>query len=195
MRRAIKAENHPEYHAAVVARMRTTQISGGTLVLASATPTIEDYMKAQLGIYDLVEIKHRVSGIQLPAIEVVDMKKEYVGGNASVISSRLHGAIEDVLKKGEQAVLFLNRRGYASSVICPSCGHVRMCTHCDIPLKYHKNDGMLHCHYCGRNFPLQQRACPNCGEPFYKLAGTGTERVEEEIRRLFPEARVSQDGL
>lgn len=183
-----KAENHPEYHAAVVARMRM-QISGGTLVLASATPTIEDYMKAQLGIYDLVEIRHRVSGIQLPAIEVVDMKKEYVGGNTSVISSRLHGAIKDVLKKGEQAILFLNRRGYASSVICPSCGHVRMCTRCDIPLKYHKHEGCLMCHYCGRTFPFSN-VCANCGDSHCVPMGVGTEQLEEQLAGFFPGARI-----
>ena len=183
-----KAENFPPYHAAEIAKMRAA-ISGASVVLASATPLVEDYAKAEMGIYKLIRLPHRVADRPMPSISIVDMKREFLRGNRSVLSTKLQQEIADVLQKREQGILFLNRRGYASSILCPACGHARMCSHCDVPLKYHKNDGMLHCHYCGRKFPLE-RACPNCGEPFYKLAGTGTERVEEEIRRLFPEARV-----
>lgn len=183
-----KAENHPPYHAAEIAKMRAS-ISGASVVLASATPLVEDYAKAELGIYQLVELPSRVAGRPMPPITLVDMKREFLRGNRGMLSLALQQEIAGVLDRKEQGLLFLNRRGYASSVLCPSCGHVRMCTHCDVPLKFHKNDNLLHCHYCGRTFPLSQE-CPDCGEPFYKLSGTGTERIEEELKQLFPTARI-----
>ncbi len=183
-----KAENHPAYHAAEIANMRC-KMTGAALVLASATPLIEDYVKAELGIYHLLEMPHRVGNIPLPDIRVVDMKKEYMRGNRGPISGLLHEEIKKMLANGEQSLIFLNRRGYASSLVCPSCGHVRMCTHCDVPLKYHKNENRLLCHYCGRSFPLEE-TCPECGGKLLKFAGTGTEKIEEQIRSLFPGARV-----
>ncbi len=183
-----KADNHPPYHAAEIARMRS-HLDGATLVLASATPLIEDYMKAKLGIYELIEMPDRVMNLLLPEMTVVDMKKEFLRGNRSHISGELYRALQETLERGEQALLFLNRRGYASSVICPSCGHVRMCPHCDVPLKYHKANGSLLCHYCGRSFAFSKN-CPECGEPFSKLMGTGTEQVEEQIHKFFPDART-----
>ena len=183
-----KAENHPPYHAAEIARMRS-HLSGATLVLASATPLVEDYMKAKLGIYDLVRMPERVRGLLLPSMQIVDMKKEFLRGNRSLLSGPLYRAMEETLARGEQALVFLNRRGYASSVVCPTCGHVRMCAHCDVPLKYHKAENRLVCHYCGRSLPFS-KTCPECGEPFSKLAGTGTEQAEEQIRKFFPGART-----
>lgn len=183
-----KAENHPPYHAAEIARMRS-HLSGATLVLASATPLVEDYMKARLGIYDLVRMPERVRGLLLPSMQIVDMKKEFLRGNRSLLSGSLYRAMEETLARGEQALVFLNRRGYASSVVCPTCGHVRMCAHCDVPLKYHKGENRLVCHYCGRSLPFS-KTCPECGEPFSKLAGTGTEQAEEQIRKFFPGART-----
>ena len=186
-----KADNHPPYHAAEIARMRS-HLCKATLVLASATPLVEDYMKAQMGIYRLIELPERIGGLSLPDITVVDMKKEFVRGNRTPVSGALHQALSGVLARGEQALLFLNRRGYASSVVCPSCGHVRMCARCDVPLKYHKTQGgggRLLCHYCGRVYPLEA-ACPECGQGFVKLAGVGTQQLEEHIARLFPQARI-----
>lgn len=183
-----KAENFPPYHAAEIAKMRAA-INHASVVLASATPLIEDYAKTELGIYQLVELPHRVAGRGMPPIMMVDMKKEFLRGNRGMLSLALQREMAEVLERGEQGILFLNRRGYASSVICPSCGHARMCSHCDVPLKYHKIDGQLHCHYCGRVFPLEAQ-CPDCGEPFYKLSGAGTERIQEEVQRIFPKARV-----
>lgn len=183
-----KAENHPAYHAADIARMRA-HLAGATLVLASATPRLESYMKAKLGIYALVEMPQRARGLLLPEVFVVDMKREFMNGNRGLVSGALHRAIGETLERGEQALLFLNRRGFASSVVCPVCGHVRMCSHCDVPLKYHKSEEALLCHYCGRTFPFA-RACPDCGEPFPVLAGVGTEQAEAQVRRLFPSARV-----
>ena len=153
-------------------------ISGAALLLASATPRIESYMKARAGVYKLIEMNSRVKGLNLPAMSIVDMKREFVRGNRSLISAELHADIERVLKRGEQALLFLNRRGYASSLLCPSCGHVRMCPSCDMPLKYHKSKEALVCHYCGREYPFK-RECPECGEKFTRLTGMGTERVME----------------
>ncbi|MGI6664108.1 MAG: replication restart helicase PriA [Christensenellaceae bacterium] len=183
-----KAENHPPYHAVEIANMRS-RMWGGILLLGSATPLIEDYAKAQLGIYKLLELPERVGETALPKIQVVDMKKEYMRGNRSLVSGALQQALSEVLEKKEQALLFLNRRGYASGLVCTACGHARMCSHCDIPLKYHKGEQALVCHHCGRKFPLTN-VCPACGEPFMRLAGAGTQKVEEQIKELFPDART-----
>lgn len=183
-----KADNHPPYHAAEIARIRS-DINNCVLVLASATPRIESYMKAEYGIYELLELPERVRGLMLPDIKVVDMRNEIMNGNKSVISGALYSAIKDTLAKKEQIMLFLNRRGYAASVQCAACGAVEMCTHCDIPLKYHRSKGMLVCHYCGRTFKYTKE-CKTCGEPFVRQIGIGTEKVEKEIKELFPEARV-----
>ena len=118
-----------------------------------------------------------------------DLSLIHIWGNRSLLSGPLYRAMEETLARGEQALVFLNRRGYASSVVCPTCGHVRMCAHCDVPLKYHKGENRLVCHYCGRSLPFS-KTCPECGEPFSKLAGTGTEQAEEQIRKFFPGART-----
>lgn len=183
-----KSENHPPYHAAEIGRIRA-HMNGALLVLASATPRIESYFKAKLGIYQLVELRERVNGLRLPRMEIVDMKREFVLGNRSILSGRLHDALAETLARGEQAILFLNKRGYAASVLCPTCGHVKMCTRCDVPLKYHKSQNALVCHYCGRTFPMS-RVCENCGEPFAVLTGAGTEQVAEQVERFFPQARI-----
>ena len=183
-----KADNHPPYHATEIARIRR-DLNDCVLVLASATPRIESYMKAEYGIYELVEMPERVRGLMLPEIKVVDMRTELMEGNKSVISGALYAALKRTLEKKEQAMLFLNRRGYAASVQCAACGAVEMCTHCDIPLKYHKSKGMLVCHYCGRTFPFTKE-CKTCGEPFMRPVGMGTEKVEKEMRELFPHARI-----
>ena len=183
-----KSENHPPYHAADVARMRA-HMNKALLVLASATPRVESYFKAKLGIYHLVEMPERINGLKMPVMEIVDMKREFVLGNRSIISGRLHDELAETLRKGEQAILFLNKRGYAASVLCPTCGHVKMCAHCDVPLKYHKSQNALVCHYCGRAYPMSRR-CDNCGEPFAILTGAGTEQVAEQVGRFFPQARA-----
>lgn len=183
-----KADNHPPYHAADIARMRCS-LMDAVLVLASATPRIESYMKAQLGIYELVSMPERVRGLMLPEMQIVDMRNEILRGNQSVISGALFNAIRQTLEKGEQALLFLNRRGYSASVQCTACGHVQMCTHCDVPLKYHKAQNAMMCHYCGRSFSFS-RVCPKCGKPFVKMVGVGTELVEQQVKELFPGARV-----
>ena len=183
-----KADNHPPYHAADIARMRSS-LTESVLVLASATPRIESYMKAKLGIYELVSMPERVRGLMLPEMQIVDMRSEILRGNKSVISGALYNALKETLEKGEQALLFLNRRGFSASVQCTACGHVQMCTHCDVPLKYHKTQNAMMCHYCGRSFAFS-KVCPACGKPFVKMVGVGTELVEQQVKELFPEARV-----
>lgn len=183
-----KAENHPPYHAAEIANMRC-KIAGSPLVLASATPLIEDYAKAELGIYQLLEMPERIGNLPLPTMHIVDMKEEFQKGNRGPISGFLYRALEQTLAQKKQAMVFLNRRGYASSVVCPSCGNARMCTHCDLPLKYHKESGQLLCHYCGRAFSASN-VCPVCGEPFMRYTGMGTEKIQEQLQQLFPKARI-----
>lgn len=183
-----RADNHPPYHAADIARIRVF-LTNSVLVLASATPLVEDYMKAKMGSYTLIEMPERVRGLKLPETRIVDMKREFVKGNASAISGELYRALEAALNSGEQALLFLNRRGYSGSVHCPACGHVRKCSHCDIPLKYHKDKNALLCHYCGRSFPYSS-VCPDCGEPYVRMVGVGTQQLEEQLRTFFPHARV-----
>ena len=183
-----RADNHPPYHAADIARIRV-YLNSAVLVLASATPLIEDYMKAKMGVYELIEMPERVRGLNLPETKIVDMKREFVKGNRTSISGELYQEIDGILKRGEQALLFLNRRGYSGSVHCPACGHVRKCSHCDIPLKYHKDKNALVCHYCGRMFPFSN-ICPDCGDPYVRLVGVGTQQLEMQVKELFPQARV-----
>lgn len=183
-----KAENHPPYHAAEIANMRC-KIANAPLVLASATPLIEDYAKAELGIYQLLEMPERIGKLPLPTMHIVDMKEEFQKGNRGPVSGALYKALSQTLMAKKQAVVFLNRRGYASSVVCPSCGQARMCTHCDLPLKYHKESGQLLCHYCGRSFSASN-ICPSCGEPFMRYTGMGTEKIQEQLQQLFPQAKI-----
>lgn len=183
-----KADNHPAYHAFDIANMRS-HMNKSVLLLGSATPQVETYLKAQLGIYELIEMKSRVNDIPLPEIRVVDMRREFRKGNPSIISGDLYREIKSCLSENKQALLFINRRGYASSVQCKSCGQVVMCPHCDIPLKYHSNGNKLLCHYCGKSI-LYSNICPSCGEPFLQNNGTGTQQVEEAVKRLFPGVKV-----
>ena len=185
-----RADNHPPYHAADIARWRSA-LNGGVLVLASATPRIESYARAKLGMYELIEMPERVRGMRLPEMCVVDMRNEILRGNDRTISGALFKELKRTLSRGEQAMLFLNRRGFAASVQCVKCGATMMCTSCDIPLKLHKQDGrdVLMCHYCGRIFPFE-RICPSCGSRFVRSVGSGTQRVEDELAELIPDARI-----
>ncbi len=183
-----KAENYPPYTAHEVARM-ICKISQGTLVLASATPLLENYAKAQMGIYELINLKNRVRGLSLPPINVVDMRKEFLRGNPSALSAVLQEEMAGCLARGEQILLFLNRRGYSASATCMSCGSVQMCPHCDIPMKYHKSSDTLKCHYCGYERKFEKK-CTECGDKFIKLGGLGTQQLETQIREFFPRARL-----
>ncbi len=184
-----KSEQSPRYHAAEVAE-KMGQLWKIPVVLGSATPRVETFYKAEQGIYAYLPLKHRaVPGALLPEMKIIDMREEMAAGNLSIFCSELMQAIRTRLEKGEQTILFLNRKGYSTFVNCRSCGFVLKCPRCNLPYTWHKDRGLLICHHCGKEVrPVD--TCPSCGSPYIKHFGTGTQRVEEEIRQLFPEARV-----
>ena len=162
----------------------------GKVVLGSATPSVESYFYAQKDFYNFCELKNRAKkGAFLPDTEIVDMRDELIMGNVSIFSRELREAIEEKLKNKEQIILFLNRRGFSNFISCRSCGEVIKCDDCDISMTYHKAKNRLICHYCGKTKPLP-KVCPSCGSKFIKQFGVGTQRVEEEVQKYFPEARV-----
>ncbi len=182
-----KNENVPRYISREVAIERARQ-NNAFVVLGSATPSVESYFKAQKGDYHLYELDKRAVGASLPEVEIVDLREELVNGNRSILSKKLQELIADRLEKKEQIILFINRRGYSSFVSCRSCGKAITCPHCDVSLKFHKN-GKLMCHYCGYEIPMM-KTCPECGSKYIGTFGTGTQKVEEEINKLFPEAKT-----
>ena len=182
-----KSENVPRYHARDVAKYRCVQHSA-LLVLGSATPAVESMYQAQTGKYHLFRLEHRYNRRALPQVLVVDMKEELRQGNASSISAPLRRELEINLERGEQAILFLNRRGASRMVSCGECGAVPECPRCSVKLTYHSANGRLMCHHCGWSQPLPP-ACPVCGGQL-DFIGTGTQRVQEEREELFPETEV-----
>lgn len=185
--RSLKQDSSPRYHSIGVAEERC-RLSNGVLLLGSATPSLESYLRAQRGELVRLEMPVRI-GAELPQVRLVDMREELRQGNTTVISSQVREAITERLEKGEQTIVFLNRRGYASFVSCRSCGYVFKCNHCDISLTYHAGHNCLKCHYCGYATTLEKN-CPACGSKRIKTFGLGTERVEESIKTTFPQARV-----
>ncbi len=184
---AYQSESVPRYHAREVAQMRA-EIEGAALVLGSATPSMAAYFAAQNGEYTLLELPERINGGSLPRAKIVDLREELRSGNRSILSTQLQEEIRVRLDRKEQVMLFLNRRGYAGFVSCRSCGHVIRCPHCDVSLSLHKNGRMI-CHYCGYSQP-QSVQCPACGSGFLRSFKAGTEQIEEETAKLFPDARI-----
>ena len=186
------SDRHPRYDAREVAQWRCEE-EGAALLLASATPSILSFAKARRGDYTLVEMPTRVLNRPMPEVEIVDMCQELEQGNRSVLSGRLVSALRDCLRHGRQAMLLMNRRGYNAFISCRSCGHVMKCPNCDVSLTYHVQggDGQLHCHYCGHAEPPPQ-VCPECGSRYIRYFGAGTQKVEEELRRLFPGIGVAR---
>jgi primosomal protein N' (replication factor Y) len=182
------SEMNPRYNALEVAEKRC-DLTGASLVLGSATPSVKTYHRAALGELELVELTRRINGEPLPAVELVDMRNELLQGNRSIFSGRLYNALKECLDAGRQAILFINRRGYSTFVSCRACGYVLKCAHCDVSLTYHKFGGKASCHYCGRENPVPA-VCPQCGKPYLKFFGAGTQQVEEHVRKLFPEASL-----
>ena len=208
----------PYYHARETA-VKLGQILNATVIMGSATPDLVTYHKAQAGHYQLIELPKRVMGhrgrvesqaerfhiksvyhqqsddpedaltIPLPPIQVVDLRQELRAGNRSIFSRALDSAITETLERGEQAILFLNRRGTASFVICRDCGYVARCPRCDMPLTYHRPHASLVCHHCGRREP-QTAECPTCGSKRIRYFGLGTEQVEEQVQQRWPQARI-----
>lgn len=188
-----KQEENPKYHARDVAVRRAEQ-GGAVVILGSATPSLESYhaARSQSDIHFspiLLEMPTRALGNELPKVEVIDMREELKEGNRSMFSRRLHAALVSRLERGEQTVLLLNRRGFSTFVMCRSCGYVAGCPECDISLTYHSRSDNLRCHYCGHAEPAP-KLCPECGSEHIRFFGTGTQRVEEELGKLFPGIRV-----
>ncbi|WP_394217199.1 primosomal protein N' [Halobacillus trueperi] len=183
-----KQEDRTRYHARDVAieRGKTHQCP---VVLGSATPALESYARAVKGNYQLLTMKKRMNESVMPAVDLVDMREELHSGNRSMFSIMLKEKIEERLARGEQVVLFLNRRGYSTFVMCRDCGHVSECPHCDIALTYHKRQNRLKCHYCSHEEPMPTE-CPECESKTIRYFGTGTQKVEEALQELIPEARV-----
>lgn len=182
------SESNPRYFTSEVAEFRRAYNSA-KLVLGSATPALETYHNAVTGEYKLITLKNRVNKKELPELETVDMREEIKRGNTGIFSARLISALEQTLKDGNQAMLFLNRRGYASFLRCRECGFVPKCPNCEVSLTYHKEDNTLRCHYCGARYRAITK-CPICGNEDIKEGKTGTEKIENEVKRIFPSARV-----
>ena len=182
------SESAPRYSTAEVAKMRARH-NGCKLILGSATPSVETYSRAVSGEYNLITLTQRINGRPLPDITIADMRKEVKRGNSSSFSSALREELKDTLQSGNQAIIFLNRRGYSHTVICQDCGYALKCEHCDVALAYHSEEDCLKCHYCGAKYRLP-RACPECGGLHLRYGGTGTQRVVSDLKKLFPSARI-----
>lgn len=189
---AYKSESVPKYHAVGVAR-ELARMNHASLILGSATPSVDSYYKALSGEYTLFELKERAASAVMPDVAVVDLKEELKSGNRSIFSRKLRELIKDRLQKKEQIMLFINRRGYFGFISCRACGHVMKCPHCDISLTSHKN-GKLVCHYCGYT-QKQVSVCPKCGSRYISALRGGTQMVEEAIGKEFPDARVLRMDL
>ncbi len=182
-----KSESMPKYHARETA-IQIASLKGASVVLGSATPSLEAYYRAGRQEYKLYQLTKRLTGGQLPQVYTIDLREELKEGNRSVFSRRLKELMEQRLAAGEQIMLFLNRRGYAGFISCRACGHVMKCPHCDVSLSEHRN-GMLACHYCGYEEKRPPR-CPSCGSNYLMGFRAGTEQIEEAVHREFPGAGV-----
>ncbi len=188
-----KQEEAPRYHARDVAVMRG-QMENAVVVLGSATPSLESFYNCQKGKFALLELPERVDDQKMPRTRVVDMRQTVRDGKGTpIFSPQLKEAITQRLEKGEQTILFLNRRGYSTSLMCPKCGYVCECPNCSISLTYHRVEQKLACHICGHNARVPN-VCPNekCKNPAIRFAGTGTQKVEDILRKLFPHARIQR---
>ncbi len=182
-----KSETMPKFHAREVAQ-ELCRMKHASLLLGSATPSLESYYRARHGEIPLFTLNSRLTGGELPRVYVEDLREELKSGNRSIFSRRLQQLLEDRLAKGQQSMLFLNRRGYAGFVSCRACGHVMKCPHCDVSLSEHRN-GRLVCHYCGYETPQVTR-CPQCGSKYILGFRAGTQQIEELLHKMYPQARV-----
>ena len=182
------SESAPRYSTIEIAQMRA-EYNGAKLILGSATPSIESYVKAVEGETGLITLTERINKKPLPEIIIADMRKEVKRGNNTAFSSALREELAETLAGGNQAIIFLNRRGYSRTVLCRDCGYVAKCEHCDVALTYHSEENCLKCHYCGTKYRMLT-ACPECGGKHVLYNGTGTQRVVADLKQLFPSARI-----
>lgn len=187
-------EPDPKYNARDLALVRG-KMNKALVVLGSATPSLESFYNAEIGKYTLLQLSQRVDQKPLPQVKIIDLKEEKKKGNYTIFSSELSSQMKRKIEKGEQVILFLNRRGFSNFVKCEECGHIFRCPHCDITLNFHRSDFSLHCHYC--NYKIQASSlCPECKGSRLAYKGVGTQRIEEEIKKLFPTVairRMDQD--
>jgi len=183
-----KSEMTPRYHTREVARY-IAQKEDIPLVLGSATPSLETYKRAKEGEIGLLPLHQRANKQALPEVEIIDLRKELAKGNHSMLSERLQEAITETLQKKQQMILFLNRRGYSTFIMCRECGYIATCKRCNISLTYHAKQNKLKCHYCGYETDILH-TCPECQSTTIRYFGTGTQKLEEQIQALYPEARV-----
>ncbi|MBN1892108.1 MAG: primosomal protein N' [Clostridiales bacterium] len=187
-----KSETHPRYHARDIARMRS-RITGAKLVFGSATPAVETYYSATQGYTKRLLLPDRVKDAVMPKVHIVDMREELIGGNRSILSRQLKSEMSRAFKKGEQAILFLNKRGYSSFVLCRACGHTILCPHCSVAMTLHApgrgRKPIMICHYCmyAQNVP---KTCPECNSSLQGRIGMGTQQLEEAVRSEFPDRQV-----
>lgn len=182
------SESAPRYETVEIASFRA-EYNGAKLILGSATPSVESFAKARDGEYNLITLTERINGKSLPEIIISDMCKEVRSGNNTAFSRALRQELDETLKSGRQAILFLNRRGYSRHVVCRDCGYVAKCENCDVSLTYHSEENCLKCHYCGARYRMLN-ACPDCGGIHVLYSGTGTQKVVSDLKTLFPDARI-----
>ena len=182
------SESAPRYSTVEIAKMRA-EYNGAKLVLGSATPSVESYVKAKAGRYGLITLTERINKKPLPEIIIADMRREVRRGNNTAFSAALREELDVTLKSGNQAIIFLNRRGYSRTVLCRDCGYVAKCENCDVALTYHSEENCLKCHYCGAKYRMLT-ACPDCGGKHVLYSGTGTQKVVADWKGLFPAARI-----
>ena len=188
-----KSDKAPKYETIDIA-IKRAKVFGGVVLAGSATPAIATYERAQEGIYHKITMKERYNKVALPKMETVDMRRELAKGNKTVFSGRLYDGIRSTLDSGKQAILLLNRRGYSTFLSCRSCGFVMKCPECGISMVYHKEENAAVCHYCGRKEPVPS-TCPECGSRYIRYFGTGTEKLEEECQKFFPQAAIARLDL
>jgi primosomal protein N' (replication factor Y) len=188
-----KSDMTPKYDTVEVA-LKRLQAHRGVLVCGSATPSVVTTYRAEQGIYRKLLLTERYNSVALPEVEVVDMRQELRNGNKTMISQMLYDEIGGNLKEGKQIILFLNRRGYSTFISCRECGTVLECPHCGISLTYHKENDRARCHYCGHEI-VPPKQCPECGSKYIRYFGVGTEKVEETVKEMFPDAAVERLDL
>ena len=182
------SESNPRYNTVDIAKFRAN-FNGCKLVLGSATPSVESYISAKSGEYNLVKMPERINKKPLPEMIIADMRKEVRRGNNTAFSSALTEELGKCIESGNQAIIFLNRRGYSQHIICRECGYVAKCENCDVALNYHSVGNVLKCHYCGATYKMP-KACPDCGGIHINYVGTGTQKVVEDLKKMFPQAKI-----